>query len=64
MMERPGLRGDSAGYTLPLAGGDHWLLLALSGGRPLHMIGEWSGEKLLPLGAIVDGMYTPLGREI
>lgn len=54
---------DSAGHALPLAGGDHWLLLALSGGHPLHMIGEWSGGVLLPLGAVVDGIYTPLGRE-
>jgi hypothetical protein len=27
----------------------HWNLLALSGGRPLDIFGEWSGRSLLPL---------------
>jgi acid stress-induced BolA-like protein IbaG/YrbA len=54
---------DSAGCTLPLAGRDHWLLLALSGGRPLHLVGEWSNGELRPLGVAVDGQFTPLGRE-
>jgi hypothetical protein len=54
---------DSAGRSLPLAGSDYWLLLALSGGHPLHFVGEWSGGALRPLGVAVDGSYTPLGRE-
>lgn len=54
---------DSAGHALPLSSGDHWLLLALSGGHPLHLVGEWSGGTLRPLGVAVDGQYTPLGRE-
>lgn len=53
---------DSSGRALPLAGNDHWLLLALSGGNPVHLIGEWSGGFLRTLGATVDGLYTPLGR--
>jgi len=41
---------DSGGATLPLAKGDHWQLLALSGGAPVNFVGEWDGEALLPLG--------------
>lgn len=55
---------DGAGRALPLAGSDHWSLLALSGGHPLHLFAEWSEGTLRPLGAVVDGQYTPLGREL
>ena len=48
---------DSVGATLPLAKGDHWKLLALSGGVPVDFAGEWDGEVLLPLGAMVNGRY-------
>ncbi len=54
---------DSAGCTLPLAGGEYWLLLALSGGHALDLVGEWSGGILLPLGVWCNGVYTPTGRE-
>jgi hypothetical protein len=44
---------DHAGRALPLAPGfaDGWRLLALSGGRPLALFGEWNGTTLLPLSA-------------
>ena len=50
---------DGEGRTLPLARSfDHgWRLLALSGGQPIAVFGEWDGETLLPLGALVDGTY-------
>src|SRR6266581_800830 len=48
---------DSGGATLPLAKGDHWQLLALSGGAPVNFVGEWDGEALLPLGVMVNGRY-------
>lgn len=53
---------DSQGATLPLAGADHWRLLAISGGHPIDLLGEWNGEaaKLLPLGMIADDVFTPL----
>jgi hypothetical protein len=54
---------DCAGDALPLAKGDHWLLLALSGGLPVDCFGEWDGETLLPLGVLADGAYHPLGTE-
>ena len=48
---------DSGGATLPLAKGDHWKLLAFSGGAPVNFAGEWDGGALLPLGVMVDGTY-------
>jgi hypothetical protein len=51
---------DQSGAGLPLEGSDHWRLLALSGGNPVDLIGEWEGETLLPLGMIAEGIYTPL----
>jgi hypothetical protein len=44
---------DHAGRALPLAPGfaHGWRLLALSGGRPLALFGEWNGTTLLPLSA-------------
>jgi len=51
---------DTTGAALPLKGDDHWRLLAFSGGAPLDLAGEWDGERLLPLGAVVDGRYEVL----
>jgi len=51
---------DGAGDALPLAGGEHWRLLALSGGAPVDLAGEWNGEALLPLGVMAEGAYAPL----
>lgn len=54
---------DRDGADLPLSRGDHWLLLALSGGRPVDLAGEWDGDELTPLGAVAEGSYHPLGRD-
>jgi hypothetical protein len=35
-----------------------WPLLALGGGHPITVAGEWSGMELLPTGAIVDGRFV------
>jgi hypothetical protein len=48
---------DRDGGVLPLAGGDHWTLLSLSGGHPVHLAAEWDGETLLPLGGVAEGTY-------
>jgi hypothetical protein len=53
---------DRAGEALPLAGGEHWTLLALSGGRPVDLAAEWDGEGLIPLGAAA-GTYRILPEE-
>ncbi|HVA92964.1 MAG TPA: SWIM zinc finger family protein [Chloroflexota bacterium] len=53
---------DHVGRTLPLSPGDHWKLLALSGGMPVDLAGEWTGEALLPLGVMTEGAYHLLGE--
>jgi len=37
-----------------------WRLLALSGGHPLTVFGEWTGDALLPLSVVVDGRFVVL----
>lgn len=54
---------DHDGLALPLIKGDHWKLVALSGGRPLDLAGEWDGGALLPLGATADGAWHRLGGD-
>lgn len=55
---------DGAGAALPLRGDglwdDHWRLLAVSGGAPVELAGEWDGEALLPLGIVADRRYYQL----
>ena len=50
---------DRDGEALPLAG-EHWTLLALSGGHPVDLAAEWDGETLLPLGVVAGGAYRIL----
>lgn len=51
---------DAAGLALPLDGGQHWRLLALSGGNPIDFVGEWHGAALLPLSCSVGGTFYRL----
>ena len=49
---------DRQGESLPLS--PHvapWRMLALSGGGPIDVAGEWNGDWLTPLGVCVDGSY-------
>ena len=55
---------DARGAALPLAKGEHWQLLALSGGHPVDLASEWDGESLLPLGIMAEGAYYMLGRTL
>jgi hypothetical protein len=53
---------DSAYRALPI---DLWArsmlrLLALSGGHPVPLCGEWDGEFLMPLSTFVDGRFIAL----
>jgi hypothetical protein len=48
---------DNTGAVLPLSKGNHWQLLAQSGGIPVDIVGEWNGETLFPLGVLVDNTY-------
>jgi len=53
---------DYTGRALPLPTGfaHRWRLLALSGGRPLALFGEWNGTTLLPLSAGVGEEFRAL----
>lgn len=51
---------DKTGAGLPLSKGNHWLLLAISGGMPLDFAAEWDGETLSPLGVLVKSKYYVL----
>jgi hypothetical protein len=53
---------DSAGRALPLAPrfAHSWRLLAISGGRPLGLFGEWDGDALLPLSAWAEERFVVL----
>ncbi|MFC5746494.1 SWIM zinc finger family protein [Actinomadura rugatobispora] len=42
---------DGAGDALPLLPSDPWRLLAVSGGRPVTLAGEWTPRGLWPLAA-------------
>jgi len=37
-----------------------WPMIALSGGRPIEVFGEWDGDTLLPLSAVVEGRFVEL----
>ena len=51
---------DRVERSLPLSKGEHWRLLAVSGGQPVDVGGEWDGEALLPLGAMSDGRFEAI----
>ena len=49
--------------TLPLhpgAEGGAWVLLAVSGGHPVDVVGEWNGRHLYPIAVVAEGRYLPL----
>ncbi|HEU5460534.1 MAG TPA: SWIM zinc finger family protein [Pyrinomonadaceae bacterium] len=39
---------------------DGWKLMALSGGHPITIFGEWNGRSLLPISAWAEGRYVEL----
>ncbi len=52
---------DREGRRVPLAPRftEGWAMLAISGGRPIDLFGEWNGETLLPLSVWNDdGFYA------
>ncbi len=53
---------DEAGDQLALACSNErgWGLVALGGGRPIGLFGEWNGDVLTPLGAWAEGRFLPL----
>ena len=53
---------DEAGHVLPIAPDftRGWHLLALSGGHPVTIFGEWDGDTMMPLSLWVGGEFHPL----
>jgi hypothetical protein len=47
---------DATGAELPVRpfGEDGWILMAVSGGNPVDVFGEWNGETFAPLSALSD----------
>jgi hypothetical protein len=56
---------DTQGAVLPLVANldprQGWQLLALSGGHPLALFGEWDGTELLPLSVWMEDCFYELG---
>lgn len=51
---------DSDQNQLPLRSGfQQWPLLALSGGHPVMLFGEWDGHSLLPLSLWAENRFVP-----
>jgi hypothetical protein len=51
---------DRVGHALPLVRREFWKALALSGGHPCDLTGEWDGHALRPLSMIVEGALRTL----
>ena len=54
---------DSENKTIKIAALDDsiaWQCVALSGGKPVAVFGEWTGEKFYPLSLFVDGRFVVL----
>jgi hypothetical protein len=53
---------DGAGARISLDPGfkQEWTLMALSGGHPMQIFGEWNGSTLMPLSIGVQGRWIPM----
>ncbi len=51
---------DSAGAHLELLGQSYWHPLAISGGHPLTLFGEWDGTRIRGLGFYQGDQYQPI----
>jgi hypothetical protein len=58
----PWMVSDMQGDSLPLRGTSEGLLLAVSGGHPISLAGEWDGYALRPMSAWVEGRLLSLVR--
>lgn len=45
---------DTAALPLNSDFVNHWPLLSLSGGHPLHLIAEWDGQSIFPVAAVTE----------
>ncbi|MFN7975794.1 MAG: SWIM zinc finger family protein [Acidobacteriota bacterium] len=51
---------DRSGHAVATARHDGFAMLALSGGRPIDVVGEWDGHALRPLAAFAEGAFHAL----
>jgi hypothetical protein len=51
---------EGRALLLVMGDADPWKLLAASGGRPCHLMGEWDGHALKPLTVWADDVPAPL----
>jgi SWIM zinc finger len=51
---------DQAATALPVVGQDHWKALAVTGGHPCDLAGEWDGDGWRILGAFVGAEHWSL----
>ncbi len=53
---------DAKGKGVPVLEKDmsHWKIMALSGGHPIDVFGEWTGEALLPLSILTQDRFIAL----
>ncbi len=53
---------DPAGVSVPLQVDSTvaWQMIALSGGHPMTLSGEWNGQALIPLGVWVSDRFWPV----
>lgn len=58
------VHAEGAGEALPLDPrfDDGWSLLAIAGGRPIRLFGEWTLDGLLPLGVACERRYLTVSR--
>jgi len=58
------LDAESRALPMRVSEEDGWQLLALSGGHPLSIFGEWLGDHWRPLSAWLEGELTPCWTEV
>ncbi|MBL8824976.1 MAG: SWIM zinc finger family protein [Planctomycetia bacterium] len=51
---------DITGQSLPMTSQAGWRIMALSGGNPVGLAGEWDGNQFRPLGMFHEGRYRLL----
>ncbi len=53
---------DSSDAWLPVTEATGWVLLAMSGGLPLTIFGEWNGERFRPVSVLCDKRFVTLSH--
>ncbi len=65
VIQPPGESDEPSGWTvrdaenrmLPLAETNHWTLLAVSGGHPVTLFGQWDGRNLSPISVLAEDRF-------